>query len=90
MPKKVGFVHIDVVLYSSTVTILEFIKRSLVIGIVILFDDWYCFVPDKEMGDRKALNEYLKKYPEIELEKLFNIWQVLLCYKNLVEFEIDF
>lgn len=72
LPKSVGFVHIDVDLYSSTVTVLEFIKTFLVSGTVILFDDWYCFPPGKEMGERKALNEFLKKYPEIQLEEWKN------------------
>ena len=72
LPKSVGFVHIDVDLYSSTVTVLEFIKKFLVSGTVILFDDWFCFPPGKEMGERKALNEFLNKYPEIELEEWKN------------------
>lgn len=72
LPKRVGFVHIDVDLYSSTVTVLDFIKKFLVSGTVILFDDWYCFPPGKEMGERRALNDFLKKYPEIELEEWKN------------------
>ena len=72
LPKSVGFIHIDVDLYSSTVTVLEFVKKFLVSGTVILFDDWYCFPPGKEMGERKALNEFLKKYSEIELEEWKN------------------
>jgi len=72
LPKSVGFVHIDVDLYSSTVTVLEFIKTFLVSGTVILFDDWYCFSAGEELGERKALNEFLKKYPEIELEEWKN------------------
>lgn len=72
LPKSVGFVHIDVDLYSSTITVLEFVKKFLVSGTVILFDDWYCFPPGKEMGERKAFNEFLKKYPEIEVEEWKN------------------
>ena len=72
LPKSVGFVHIDVDLYSSAITVLEFIKTFLVSGTVILFDDWYCFSAGKQMGERKALNEFLKKYPEIELEEWKN------------------
>jgi hypothetical protein len=72
LPKKIGFVHIDVDLYSSTVTVLEFLKDYLVIGTVVLFDDWYCFAPGKEMGERKALNEFLAKYPSIEFEEWKN------------------
>ena len=72
LPKSVGFVHIDVDLYSSTVTVLDFLKTFLVPGTVILFDDWYCFSAGKEMGERKALNEFLKKHPDIELEQWKN------------------
>ena len=72
LPKSVGFVHIDVDLYSSTITVLDFIKKFLVSGTVILFDDWYCFPPGKEMGERRAFNEFLKKYPEIEVEEWKN------------------
>ena len=68
LPKSVGFVHIDVDLYSSTVTVLEFIKKFLVSGTVLLFDDWYCFAPGKEMGERKALNEFLKLNPNFAVE----------------------
>ena len=72
LPKSVGFVHIDVDLYSSTITVLDFIKKFLVSGTVILFDDWYCFPPGKEMGERRAFNEFLKKYPEIVVEEWKN------------------
>ena len=72
LPESVGFVHIDVDLYSSTVIVLDFIKDFLVSGTVILFDDWYCFPPGKEMGERRAFNEFLGRYPEIEVEEWKN------------------
>ncbi len=72
LPDKVGFVHIDVDLYSSTKTVLEFIKDFLVEGTVILFDDWYCFPPGKNLGEKRAVKEFLIKYPNIELEEWKN------------------
>ena len=54
----VGLVHIDVDLYSSTVTVLNFIKPLLVVGTIILFDDWYCFPPGKPLGERLAFEEF--------------------------------
>ena len=72
LPRKVGFVHIDVDLYSSTVTVLEFIKDHLANGTVVLFDDWYCFPPGKEMGEKKALKEFLKKYPQFQFSEWKN------------------
>ena len=65
-------VHIDVDLYSSTCSVLEFIKDYIVEGTVILFDDWYCFPPGEEKGEKKALIEFLKKYPNIKLEEWKN------------------
>ena len=72
LPKHVGMVHIDVDLYSSTCSVLEFIKDYIVEGTVILFDDWYCFPPGEEKGEKKALIEFLKKYPNIKLEEWKN------------------
>jgi hypothetical protein len=68
LPRNVGMVHIDVDLYSSTCSVLEFIRDYIVEGTVILFDDWYCFSPGEEKGEKKALSEFLKKNPNIKLE----------------------
>ena len=68
LPGHVGFVHIDVDLYSSTVSVLEFIKDYLVTGSVLLFDDWYCFPPGKDQGEKKALGEFCLKHPHIKFE----------------------
>jgi O-methyltransferase len=64
LPQTVGMVHIDVDLYSSTVSVLEFIKSHLIDGTVILFDDWFCFPPGKNMGEKKALDEFCQKNPD--------------------------
>lgn len=66
---KVGIVHIDVDLYSSTVTVLNFIKPLLMNGSVILFDDWYCFPPSENKGEKRAFNEFCQKNPEFKFEE---------------------
>ena len=68
LPEKVGFIHIDVDLYSSTKTVLNFVKDYFVVGTVILFDDWYCFPPGQNKGEKKAFNEFLKENKNIEIE----------------------
>lgn len=60
---KVGVVHIDVDLYSSTVEVLSFIKPLLVPGSVIIFDDWYCFPAGSNLGESRALQEFLDEHP---------------------------
>ena len=60
---KVGVVHIDVDLYSSTVEVLSFIKPLLVPGSVLIFDDWYCFPAGSNLGESRALHEFLDENP---------------------------
>lgn len=72
LPAKVGFVHIDVDLYSSTVSVLEFLKDHLTVGTVVLFDDWYCFPPGNDMGEKRALREFLEKYPQFQFDEWKN------------------
>ena len=47
---------------------MNFIKPHLVNGTVILFDDWYCFPPGKNMGEKKALDEFLNVNKDIKVE----------------------
>jgi O-methyltransferase len=72
LPKKIGMLHIDVDLYSSTKVLLEFVKEHLVNGTVVLFDDWFCFPPGKNMGEKKALEEFLVKYPQFQFSEWKN------------------
>jgi hypothetical protein len=71
MPKA-GVVHIDVDLYSSTVEVLQFIKPLMVVGTVLLFDDWYTFPPGANKGERRALQEFCAAYPEFAVEEWKN------------------
>jgi O-methyltransferase len=66
---KVGVVHIDVDLYSSTIEVLNFLKPLLVVGTVILFDDYYCFPPDSKHGEMKALMEFSKNNPNFQFKE---------------------
>jgi O-methyltransferase len=66
---KVGMVHIDVDLYSSTMEVLEFIKPLLVVGTVLIFDDWYCFPPGANKGEMRAVKEFTEANPDFKLEE---------------------
>ena len=66
---KVGVVHIDVDLYTSAIEVLEFIKPLMVVGTVLLFDDWYCFPPGSNKGEVKAVNEFMKEHPSFKIEE---------------------
>ena len=66
---KVGIVHIDVDLYSSAITVLNFIKPLLQIGTIILFDDWYTFPVGTNMGEARALKEFCDANPNFKFEE---------------------
>ncbi len=66
---KAGVVHIDVDLYSSTVDVLEFIKPLLVVGAILIFDDWYCFPPGANMGELRAVKEFCEANPSFKLQE---------------------
>lgn len=72
LPPHVGFVHIDVDLYQSTVPVLRFLTDKLVSGTVLLFDDWYCFSPGSSGGERRALEEFREQNPEFTFEEWKN------------------
>ncbi len=69
---RIGVLHIDVDLYSSTVSVLNFIRPLICPGTVILFDDWYCFSPASILGEKKAFDEFLKNNSEIHVEEWKN------------------
>ncbi len=69
---KVGVVHIDVDLYSSTVEVLKFIKPLLVVGTVLMFDDWYCFPLGENKGEKRAFDEFCIDNPNFQTEEWKN------------------
>lgn len=71
MPKA-GVIHIDVDLYSSTVEVLRFIKPLMVVGTVLVFDDWYCFSPGTNKGESRALKEFCHDNPSFAIEEWKN------------------
>lgn len=56
--KKASVIHIDCDLYSSTKIALEFIRPLLTDGTIIIFDDWFCFRGNPNLGEQKAFNEW--------------------------------
>lgn len=59
--EKVAFIHNDSDLYSSTVTIFENLRRMIIPGTVIAFDEYYNYSEWQE-GECKAFMEFTEKY----------------------------
>ena len=59
------FVNVDVDLYVSTVTVLDFLTPLLQKGTIIYFDDWF-HLSSEICGERLAFQQWIVKNPEIE------------------------
>ncbi len=66
---KAGIIYLDCDLYSSTISALNFLKNKMVSGSVLLFDDYYCYPVNKNMGQKKAIYEFLEENRNFELTK---------------------
>src|SRR5690606_27483706 len=56
--KKASIVWLDADLYSSTVTVLDFIRPLLQDGTVLIFDDWFSYRGNPHKGVQRAFNEW--------------------------------
>jgi O-methyltransferase len=61
---KAVLIHVDVDYYESAKTVLEFITPLLQNGTVIVFDDWYNYRGNPELGEQRAFKEWLEEHDE--------------------------
>ena len=66
-PKNICLAYIDCDLYSSTKTVLEFLESRIKHGMIIAFDDYYCWSKTDISGERKAMLEFLEKNSQWQL-----------------------
>ncbi len=64
---KAAIVHIDCDLYESARAVLEFLTPLLSDGAVVIFDDWYCFKANPDLGEQRACREWCEANPELHL-----------------------
>jgi hypothetical protein len=57
-------IHVDCDLYESAKPVMNFIKPFLTDGTVIIFDDWYCFRGNPELGEQRAFREFKDSLPD--------------------------
>lgn len=60
-PDKIGLVHLDADLYSSTKTVLEHIGPQLRTGTLLVFDEYHGY-PGFEQHEHKAWAEFVDEY----------------------------
>lgn len=66
-----GIVLLDCDLYSSTVTALEWLEDMLRDRAIVLFDDWSSYGDTGELGQQRALAEFLDRHPRWAVDELW-------------------
>ena len=61
--------YIDCNLYTSTVTVLDFLAPRLKHGMIVAFDDYFCWSPTQVSGERLALHEFERDHPQWHFER---------------------
>jgi O-methyltransferase len=65
--EQIAIAWVDCDLYASTVPVLDYLTPRLAQGAILIFDDWYCFQGDPNMGEMRACAEWLDRNPEVTL-----------------------
>lgn len=60
-PDRIALAYIDCDLYSSTVDVLDFLWPRLRHGMIIAFDDYFCYSDSELSGERRAM---LERFPD--------------------------
>jgi hypothetical protein len=63
-PVDIALAYVDCNMYSSTVTVLEFLRPRLKHGMIVAFDDYFCWSPTDPSGERVALLEFEAANPQ--------------------------
>ena len=65
-PTDVALAYVDCDLYSSTTEVLEFLEPRLKHGMIVAFDDYFCWSAAQISGERKAMLELVSEDPRWE------------------------
>ena len=58
-PTNVALAYVDCDMYSSTRTVLSFLESRLKHGMIVAFDDYFCWSSTQVSGERRALVEFV-------------------------------
>jgi hypothetical protein len=56
-PRNIALAYVDCGLYSSTKAVLDFLCPRLKHGMIVAFDDYFCWSPTQLAGERRAMLE---------------------------------
>jgi O-methyltransferase len=68
-PADIALVYVDCNMYSSTVTVFEFLAPRLKHGMIVAFDDYFLWSSSEVSGERSALDEFLIANPQWHFQR---------------------
>ena len=71
-PVNIALAFIDCDMYSSTRSVLGFLMPRLKHGMIIAFDDYFCWTPTQPSGERRAMVEFFGDHPKWNLLPFMN------------------
>ena len=79
--KKASILMVDCDIYSSTVDVLKFCEPLIQDEVVVFFDDWNSnHLADKNLGEKKAFDEFLAAHPEFTIQEFGNYTSHSACF----------
>lgn len=72
-PVDIALAYVDCNLYTSTVSALDFLSPRLKHGMIVAFDDYFCWSPTEVSAERAALLEFSRDHPEWHLERYHDV-----------------
>jgi hypothetical protein len=63
-PADIALAYIDCDLYSSTISVFNFLSKRMKHGMIVAFDDYFCWSSTQISGERKALLEFQANNPQ--------------------------
>ncbi len=68
-PTDIALAYLDCNMYSSTVAALAFLSPRLKHGMIVAFDDYWCWSPTDVSGERSAFDEFQAAHPQWNFER---------------------
>lgn len=79
-PVDIAVAYIDCNMYTSTVSVLRFLAPRLKHGMVIAFDDYFCWSPDNVSAERSAFYEFTRAMPQWNFERYHDVHRTGVSY----------
>ena len=63
-PRNIAFAYVDCDLFDSTLNVLRFLVARIKHGMVIAFDDYFCYSATHPSGERQACDQIFAELPQ--------------------------